>query len=195
MAMSGHYHTRESVEEYIRMARGHDGRKIIARLRTHLPDGSSLLEIGSGPGTDWKLLGTHFKVLGSDSSPEFLRHLKKTYPEGEFMALDAASLDTRRHFDGIYSNKVLHHLEEEELHRSVKRQAEILQPDGIVCHSFWHGQGPEMYNDLFVNYHTDEGILRLFRDYFKPLCIQYYKEFEEGDSFFYIGQKKKGPAP
>lgn len=187
-----YYDSKKSVEDYIKMARGHDGQQIIARLKEHLPAGSSLLELGSGPGTDWNLLKKDYQVTGSDRSPEFLKYLRANNPEGEFIELDAAELNTDRPFDGIYSNKVLHHLEDEALLASVRRQYEILQPEGIICHSFWHGQDSEIYNDLFVNYHTDAGIRLLFEKYFDHRLFHYYKEFEEGDSFLYIGQRKKG---
>lgn len=187
-----YYDSKKSVKEYIKMARGHDGREIIARLKEHLPAGSSLLELGSGPGTDWNLLKKDYQVTGSDRSLEFLKYLRANNPKGEFLELDAAALNTDRRFDGIYSNKVLHHLEDEALLASVRRQYEILQPEGIICHSFWHGQDSEIYNDLFVNYHTDAGIRLLFEKYFDHRLFHYYKEFEEGDSFLYIGQRKKG---
>lgn len=190
--MGNYYHTKESVEEYIRSARGHDGRQVIAKLREYLPEDSLLLEIGSGPGTDWKLLQQHYRVVGSDQSKEFLKHLRTSIPEGEFLALDAASLDTGRLFQGIYSNKVLHHLEDQALATSIKRQCEILHPGGIVCHTFWYGQDTETYNDLFINYHNEEGICKLFGKYFDPLRIKFYKEFDPGDSFLYIGKKKGG---
>ena len=189
--MGKYYHSRESVEEYIKMASGHDGRKIISKLKEHLPAQSQVLEIGSGPGTDWKLLDKHYQVVGSDRSKEFLRHLKASIPEGEFLELDAATLHTTRRFHGIYSNKVLHHLEDEALQSSILRQYEILHPGGIVCHTFWHGQESEIFNELFVNYHTESDIRSLFEDYFDHLSIQFYKEFETGDSLIYFGKKKK----
>jgi trans-aconitate methyltransferase len=190
--LGNYYNTKESVEEYIRMASGHDSKPIIDRLKRHLPARSHLLEIGSGPGTDLKLLQKHYQVVGSDQSQEFLNHLYATIPECDFLGLDASTLITERLFDGIYSNKVLHHLEDEELESSIKRQYEILHPGGIVCHTFWHGQDSEVYNDLFVNCHTENGIRALFEDYFDHILIQYYKEFEKGDSFLYIGKKREG---
>ena len=77
--MGNYYNTKESVEEYINMSLGHDGKQIITRLQEFLPAGSHLLELGSGPGTDWKLLVQHYQVLGSDQSPEFLKHLQKSF--------------------------------------------------------------------------------------------------------------------
>jgi len=192
--MGNYYHTKESVDEYIQMARGHDGKKIIRKMKDFLPSGSHLLEIGSGPGTDWYLLSKHYQVTGSDQSKIFLDHLKASFPEGEFLELDAASLSIDRKYDGIYSNKVLHHLEDQSLKDSVKRQFNILRPGGIVCHTFWHGKESEIFNEMFVNYHSDEGINLLFGTYFDPLLIQYYQEFDPRDSFIYIGKRKEGSS-
>ena len=38
---------------------------------------------------------------------------------------------------------------------SVKKQYEILNSDGIICHSFWKGEGSEIFKGLFVNYHNE----------------------------------------
>lgn len=188
--MGDYYKTRESVEEYIKLATGHDGAKIIEELLRFLPAFSSILEIGSGPGTDWQILRKNYEVTGSDNSSAFLNHLRKSCPEGDFLLLDASTLRTDLTFDGIYSNKVLHHLEDEALEASIHRQAEILKPGGIVCHTFWKGKDSEIFNDLLVNYHTDTGLRELFEAQFEPLLIRYYQEFEKSDSLLYIGKKK-----
>ena len=190
--MGRYYQTKESVEEYIRMAEGYDGKQIILKLKEFLPAGSTLLEIGSGPGKDWKFLSRFYQVVGSDFSLEFLKHLQTSYPEGEFLQLDASTLETRRTFDGIYSNKVLHHLEDDALEASIQRQFEVLNPGGLVCHTFWRGEDSEIFNDLFVNYHTDTGIRALFEAHFTPLLVHFYKEFEKGDSILYMGKKREG---
>ena len=188
--MGKYYMTKKSVEEYIKAAEGHNGDEIISLLREHQHENSHVLEIGSGPGTDWSILKKYYQVTGSDYSPEFLKHLKASFPGGEFLLLDASTLKTDLKFDGIYSNKVLHHLEDEALETSIKRQAEILNPEGVVCHTFWRGEDSETFNELFVNYHSDTGLRELFEDHFESLLIKYYKEFEQGDSILYIGKKK-----
>ena len=184
-----YYKSEQTVEEYIRLAEGYNGGKLIDRLAGYLPLGSLLLEIGSGPGTDWRLLGSNYKVIGSDYSPEFIKRLKANNPNAQFLNLDAVTLDTDKKFDGIYSNKVLHHLKDDEIEASIKRQYEILSPAGIICHSFWKGEESEVYNGLFVNYHTEASIKRLFSEYFEILLIERYKEFEEGESLLFIGKK------
>lgn len=189
--MAGEYYkTKKSVEEYIRAAEGFSGKELIAKLKEFLPQNSTLLEIGSGPGTDWEILSRSYEVIGSDISPEFLEHLINKNPQGEFLELDAVTLETSRKFSGIYSNKVLHHLTNAELLDSVKRQYDLLNPAGIICHSFWKGEGSEVFKGLFVNYHSEKDLIKIFGNYFKMLSTQKYQEFEAADSILVIGMKK-----
>jgi len=62
----------KNVDEYIRMAEGYDGRELIAILKMHLPAGSTVLELGMGPGKDLDLLAQTYTVTGSDYSNVFL---------------------------------------------------------------------------------------------------------------------------
>jgi hypothetical protein len=111
------------------------------------------------------------------------------YKNGEFLSLDAVTLDTNKTFDGIYSNKVMHHLNDNELADSIKRQSEILKTNGIICHSFWKGAGSEIFKGLYVNYHNEKKLKDFFKDYFEIISIVNYQEFEVGDSLFVIGKK------
>jgi len=189
--MKGEYYkTKESVEEYIKLAQDANGKQLIEKLVEILPPSSVLLEIGSGPGTDWNILNDIYNVVGSDNSTDFLNHLTAENPEGEFLDLDAVSLNTVRIFDGIYSNKVMHHLEDDELNESIQRQFEILNTDGIICHSFWKGEGSEIFKGLFVNYYNESNLKEKFKDFFEIILIEDYKEFEDNDSLLLIGKKK-----
>lgn len=187
---SDYYHTKDSVEEYISLAEDVNGARLIAKLKQHLPNGASLLEIGSGPGTDWKLLNADYLITGSDNSNEFLRHLQSTNPSGTFLELDAVTLQTNEKFDGIYSNKVLHHLKDAELKASIQRQHALLNDQGILCHSFWKGTGSEIFKGLFVNHHTEQRLTAFFEALFGVLVLEPYTEFEEGDSLLLIARKK-----
>ena len=188
--MGPYYKTQESVKEYIHLAKDVNGGNLIEKLKHVLPLDSTVLEIGSGPGTDWGILNTPFNVTGSDFSSEFLNHLKHKYPTGEFLNLDAITLKTDQKFDGMYSNKVLHHLRDGELKESIKNQHRILNPNGIICHSFWKGKGSEIFKGLFVNYHDRLSIRTYFQDCFEILTLDFYKEFEDGDSILLIAKKK-----
>lgn len=189
--MKGEYYKRkESVAEYIKLAKDVNGRELIEKLEQVLPLNSTLLEIGSGPGMGWEILNKSYNVTGSDNSTEFLIHLIAENPNGEFLELDAVTLKINKKFDGIYSNKVMHLLQDNELANSVKRQHEILNTDGIICHSFWKGEGSEIFKGLFVNYHSETNLKEIFKDYFEIISIEDYKEFEDNDSLLLIGKKK-----
>lgn len=185
-----YYNSKSSVDEYIKIAEGFSGEELIKKLKHFLPQNSTLLELGTGPGTDWKILSAGYQVTGSDFSYEFLKRLVKKYPEGEFLELNATTIATDKLFDGIYSNKVLHHLNDEELDRSIKRQWEVLNSDGIICHSFWKGEGTEVFNGMFVNNHLQGEIKDRFGALFEVSLIETYAEFDRDDSILLIGQKK-----
>lgn len=187
---TNYYKTKESVEEYIHLAKDVNGKNLINQLKKFLPINSALLEIGSGPGTDWKILTNDFNVIGSDNSQEFLNHLITNNPSGKFLELDAITLNTNEKFDGIYANKVLHHLNDNELIDSIKNQKNILTTNGIICHSFWEGEGTEVFKGLFVNYHSEKSLKNLFGNDFEILLMESYEEFEENDSILLIAKKK-----
>jgi cyclopropane fatty-acyl-phospholipid synthase-like methyltransferase len=188
--MSEYYHTSESVKEYIELAKDVSGADLIEELKQVSPQGSKLLELGSGPGTDYNILKEHFKVVGSDYSLEFIKYLKSKYHGADFLYLNAATLDIQETFDGIYSNKVLHHLSDDQLKSSIQGQHEILNFDGIICHSFWKGEGDETFKGMYVNYHNEDDLKQYFGDRFNIIYLKPYKEFEDGDSLLLIGRKK-----
>ena len=186
----GYYKTKDSVEEYIRLAKDVNGRALIDIFRTYLQAGSSVLELGTGPGTDWNILKNDFDVTGSDNSEEFIKHLVASNPNGRFIEIDGATINADEKFDGIYSNKVLHHLTDAEFTDSIKRQYEVLNDNGIICHSFWKGEGSEVFKRLFVNYHTTDSLRSFFEEHFEVLFLDAYAEFDEEDSLLLIGRKK-----
>jgi len=187
---SGYYKTKESVDEYTRLAKDVSGEQLIKKLKKYLQSNSVLLEIGSGPGTDWNIINRDYKVVGSDNSQEFLKRLICDNPDGRFLELDATTIMIAEKFDGIYSNKVLHHLKDKELNDSIIRQFDILNTNGIICHSFWEGEGSEIFKGLYVNYHTESTLRKFFEKYFEIIMLEKYREFEDSDSLLLIGKKK-----
>lgn len=84
----------------------------------------------------------------------------------------------------------MHHLKNSELAKSIHRQHNVLKANGIICHSFWKGEGSEIFKGLFVNYHTKTSLKENFQEFFEILLLEEYKEFEEYDSILLIGKKK-----
>ncbi len=185
-----YYHTKESVEEYINMAKDVNSEELILKLNEFLKPGLKVLELGSGPGTDLLLLRKNYKAIGSDFSEEFVARLKVKFPNDDILHLDAISISTEKSFDGIYSNKVLQHLTDQEIGQSVQRQVQILNANGIICHSFWRGDGEEVFKGMFVNYQSEYSLRALFQEDFEILQLERYKEFDEDDSLVLIARKK-----
>ena len=172
------YDSPEGVQRYIAMAEGFDGAEHVASLRAVLPALSEVLELGSGPGKDIALLGEHFRVTGSDRSKAFLERLD--HPD--LLLLDAVDLATTRRFDAVYSNKVLQHLEPDELERSFRRQAELLRPGGVAIHTLWAGEGVEVHGDLRAWHHSLGGLEAALPPELEVVSCSPYAEMEDGDS-------------
>ena len=187
--MEGYYHTPESVKEYIHLAKDVSGIKLIEQIEPYLNASSTLLELGSGPGTDYEILSRNYDVTGSDYSLEFLKGLVNKFPKGKFLHIDASSIKLEDSYDLIYSNKVLHHLTDEQLVDSFKSQKEILNPSGLVAHSFWKGEDSEMFKGMFVNYHSQKELVNEYLNGFEIILMNEYHEFEPNDSIFIVAKK------
>jgi len=182
----GYFDTDEGVDQYIEMAEGYDGRELIEALRNHLPSGSSILEIGMGPGKDLALLQRHFRATGSDSSAIFVNRCRALDPSSDVLVLDAVNIDTARHFDAIYSNKVMHHLSKEDTARSLGAQHRVLNPGGIALHSLWFGDECEERHGLLFQQYTPESFSELLDERFEVLESKAYTEMAADDSLCVI---------
>ena len=123
----GCFDDEKNVADYIRMADGYEGKELVIKLEKYLKAGSTLLELGMGPGKDLDMLIEKYKVTGSDNSQVFLDRYHKMNPKAELLKLDAVTLETEKQFDCIYSNKALHHLTPDELVRSLQHAREKIE--------------------------------------------------------------------
>jgi len=176
----------KQVEEYIKMSQAYDGRDLIAKLKEYLPLGSTLLEVGMGPGKDLDILSQDYDATGSDRSKIFVNRYKKMHPESDVMTLDACFLKTSRTFQGIYSNKVLIHLSKDELKQSFQSQLNIIKKGGVAFHTFWAGDKEESFDGLRFIYYTIKTLTPLIPSEFSLIDHYYYKEDSDNDSLAII---------
>lgn len=186
----GFFDDKKNIDEYIKMADGYDGRELIELLKKHLKKGSSVLELGMGPGKDFDILNVDFEVTGSDSSSVFLDLYRKKNKTADLILLDAKKMNIDRIFDCIYSNKVLHHLTSEDLKKSLKKQSAVLKSNGLLFFSLWYGDKEESFSGLRFVYYTEETIKKIIGDKYKVLEIKQYSEMEKDDSMYIILRKK-----
>ena len=187
----GYFDDEKNMLEYIEMANGYDGAELIEALRRYLPAGSTVLELGMGPGKDLDILSRTYQATGSDLSRPFLDRYKKGHKNADVMLLDAITIDTDRTFDGVYSNKVLHHLIRDGLRRSLARQRSVLNKGGLFLHSFWYGDKEEEMHGLRFVYYLEEQLRDAVEGDFEILALERYKEMEVGDSIYVVAKKSE----
>ena len=185
-----YYENPANVENYSKFTPSNDGGELIDALCKWVPDGASVLELGIGPGKDFKLLCEHFKVTGSDFSKAFLDRYRALDPDAELLQLDARTLATERRFDAIYSNKVLMHFDAVELRQSFARQHEVLNKDGLMFHSLWYGEGQNEFGGLTLVYHNEKDLTAMLEDSFEILALEKHAKMKEGDSIYVVARKK-----
>jgi len=129
-------------------------------------------------------------VTGSDRSQGFLDSYRLAHPQADLLLLDAVTLDTPRRFDAIYSNKVLHHLTRTELVDSFLRQSELLNPGGLLVHSFWYGDHEDEYPGMTAVYHTEATLTHALGPAYAVVKMARYAEIEERDSLVCLCRKR-----
>jgi cyclopropane fatty-acyl-phospholipid synthase-like methyltransferase len=182
------YDKAENIESYSNFVPAYDGAELVGVLASRLDKGATVLELGIGPGHDFERLAENYRVTGSDNSRIFLDRYREKNPKAELMQLDARTLETNKKFDCIYSNKVLIHLTHAELSDSFVRQKERLNPNGLILHSFWHGDKEEVYNDLRITYYTEQLLQALLPEEFEILEIRKHAKMTEGDSIYILAR-------
>ncbi len=182
------YNDKKTATKYIALADGYDGKILIDALAKHAPKGASVLELGMGPGKDLDILNKRYVATGSDTSAFFIKRYARLHPRADLLTLDAVTLETTRHFDCIYSNKVLHHLNAAALAQSLKRQARVLNPRGWILHSFWRGQGMDEIQGMQFYYYDEADLHRAFATHYDIIALVPYKEMETNDSIYLLAR-------
>ncbi len=178
------------VEIYVEMTRDYQGPLLIDWMLKYVEPGSSVLELGMGPGKDLAELQKYYRATGSDSAPDFLHRFRAFHPHADLFYMDAVAMETDEKFDCICSNKVLMHLTREELQDSLQEQNRVLTPDGTLLHTFWTGSGEEEYEGILTVSYSNEELKAIFQSEFEIVNIEKYQEEAEGDSILVVAKKR-----
>lgn len=188
------YFKKDNVKNYQSMMENYDNKEVLGMIKKRLPVQSSLLELGSGTGADLVQLAKDYQVIGSDFSPLFVEAFKTKHPEIEMIHLDARTLKITETFDCIYSNKVLYHLSKNDFKKSISKQAELLNEEGIIFMTLWYGEYREERmpeEELIFSYYTEVDIEHIIPESLEIKVMERYTEEAEDDSLVVILKKNK----
>ena len=109
-----------------------------------LKEGSSLLEIGCGPGNISKYIVARektFNLLGIDISENMIKLAKGNVPSAEFKVLDCRKvLSITQTFDAIIVGFTIPYLSSSETLKLMRDCKELLNPEGVLYLSFVEGK-------------------------------------------------------
>jgi SAM-dependent methyltransferase len=119
-------------------ARRHDARRWFLReMLARLGEGSTILELGCGPGTAAAQLSTGRRYVGVDLSEVQLSIARRRVPGATFVRGDFTSMAFRpASFDGVVAFYVFNHVPQEEAGLAFERIFGWLRPGGRLMSSF-----------------------------------------------------------
>ncbi len=146
-----------------------------------------------GTGFEFTILSKKYEALGTDNSPLFVDNYLSKYPNTNVKVLDAVDINLANKFDCIYSNKVLQNLTKDDFIKSLSKQHEHLNTNGIIFMTLWHGRHDEMLlmdDTLRITYYEENDIKELTNDLFEITKLERYTELEENDSILIVLKMK-----
>lgn len=163
---------------------------IHAALARHVVPEASILELGSGPGHDLPLLAGRYRVTASDLCGEMVSRLRVAHPDIPALQLDAVTIRTLGQFDALFSNKVIQHLDDEEVRQSMFRQQQVVRPGGIVAHTFWVNTSTRHKPYGSKKTRPKACLVELVAEYFEILEAMQYGAFMPNDSLLVIARHR-----
>lgn len=160
----------------------------IDKFLNKLRKGSSILDVGSGPGQFTKyMLDRNFEVVGIDYSKEMLVTAEKMVPNGSFRFMDMRSLHFEgSSFDGLLVAYSLIHIPSEDIPKTLREFYRVLKSDGYIEIIAQKGQADKIIDEpfmpsekMFFNFFTKDRL----KDFLKKsgFVIEYQEETDSQD--------------
>ncbi len=127
------------------------GVKEVRRWAKTLPPGSSVIDLGCGPGLPITvvLVDEGLDVFGIDGSPSFVKAFQRNLPGTPIACesvLESSFFD--RSFDAVLSVGLMFLLKAEDQHRLIRRSSDILVPGGRLL--FTSTERPHVWADAMT---------------------------------------------
>ncbi len=169
------------------------GVKEVRRWAKTLPRGSSVIDLGCGPGVPITvvLIEEGLQVFGVDAAPSFVAAFQRNLPG---TPIDCESvLESRcfdRTFDAVLSIGVMFLLKAEEQHRLIRRFAEILVPGGRLL--FTSPAKPAVWSDVMTGLESISLGAEEYKELLGTAGISVVEEYEDvGENHYFDAFKGK----
>jgi SAM-dependent methyltransferase len=190
----------ESVSEEFLARRGNGttrsnaiGVKEVRRWAKRLPRGSSVLDLGCGPGFPITvvLVEEGLQVFGVDAAPSFVAAFQRNLPGIPIVceSVQESSFFDRT-FDAVLSIGLMFLLKAEEQHRLIRRFADVLAPGGRLL--FTASAKPAVWNDAMTELESISLGAEKYRKLLGAAGISVAKEYEDvGENHYFDAFKGK----
>ena len=169
------------------------GVKEVQKWARTLPRGSSVIDLGCGPGLPITavLVGEGLHVFGVDAAPSFVAAFQRNLPGTPIVceAVQESRLFDRT-FDAVLAWGLMFLLRAEDQHRLVQRFAEILVPAGRLL--FTSTAKPAVWNDAMTGLESRSLGAEQYRKLLGAVGISVVEEYEdEGENHYFDALKRK----
>jgi SAM-dependent methyltransferase len=163
------------------------GVKEVRKWAKTLPRGSSVVDLGCGPGFPLTvvLVEEGLQVFGVDAAPSFVAAFQRNLPDTPIVC--ESVLESRffnRNFDAVLSIGLMFLLNADEQHRLIQRFAKILVPGGRLL--FTATAKPADWNDAMTGLKSISLGAAQYRKLLGAVGISVAKEYEdEGENHYF----------
>ena len=143
------------------------------------PKGSLIIDLGCGNGALTKKISElGYSVIGVDGSPDMLKLARELHPDLKFIEADARTFNLDEKADVIFSNAVLHWIDDGEQDRLLKNIRGNLKDNGsLVCEFGGFGCAEKVHSSLRKAF-NERGLEYPFYFYF-PTIGEYAPRIEK----------------
>jgi SAM-dependent methyltransferase len=169
------------------------GVKEVRKWARTLPRGSSVIDLGCGPGFPITavLVDEGLHVFAVDAAPSFVAAFQRNLPGTPILC--EAVQESRffdRTFDAVLAWGLMFLLQTEDQHRLIQRFAEMLVPDGRLL--FTSPAKPVVWNDAMTGFESVSLGAEQYRKLLGAVGISVAEEYEdEGENHYFEAFKGK----
>jgi len=141
------------VDKYIELVDRKHPIKQAEKFLSLIKPGSSILDLGCGPGRDAKIFADKdYKVTGVDLAENMIKAAKNRVPNAEFKVMNINNLEfIDNSFDAIWSSMCFPHVPKDMVPDALTEAFRVLNNEGIMFVSIKKGEGEFVESDTRYN--------------------------------------------